>query len=149
VNVAGGTAPYRYSINNMTPQSGNIFNGLAIGDYIILVLDANDCTYSAVVNVKTATGVAEETPLRALSVTPNPTSGLFWLKMPANNTEQFADCTVYDASGKIVRKFQMARYDHELVGACSLEKNTAGTYFVIVASKSGIRLAEKRIQKIN
>jgi hypothetical protein len=149
VDIAGGVAPYRYSINNMAPQAGNTFGGLVPGDYIILVLDANDCPYSSVATVKTVSGVTANVPLRAVTVTPNPTSGLFWIKMPAKTSEQFADCTVYDASGKVVRKFQMARFDQELVGACSLEKNAAGTYFVVVSQKSGFRIAEKRIQKIN
>lgn len=43
VNVTGGTAPYKYSINNEPFQSSNIFNNLAPGYYNIIVDDQNGC----------------------------------------------------------------------------------------------------------
>jgi hypothetical protein len=39
VVVSGGTAPYLYSINRGVQQASNQFTGLAIGKYLIQVLD--------------------------------------------------------------------------------------------------------------
>ena len=44
VNVMGGTAPYKYSLDNSNWQDSNVFTGLSRGDYTIYVKDAYDCT---------------------------------------------------------------------------------------------------------
>ncbi|OEK01277.1 hypothetical protein BFP97_07015 [Roseivirga sp. 4D4] len=44
--VGGGVAPYEYSINGGTFQTGSTFNGLSGGTYIITVKDATNCTFS-------------------------------------------------------------------------------------------------------
>lgn len=52
INVAGGTAPYSYSINGGTLQASNIFNNLGIGNYTISVLDANLCSVTTVTSIQ-------------------------------------------------------------------------------------------------
>ncbi|TDP03943.1 T9SS type A sorting domain-containing protein [Flavobacterium sp. 245] len=44
IAVAGGQAPYQYSINNDSYTSGNVFTNLKAGNYIIKVIDATGCT---------------------------------------------------------------------------------------------------------
>lgn len=39
-----GTPPYQYSLDNITYQSSNIFNGLAAGSYTVYFRDNNNCT---------------------------------------------------------------------------------------------------------
>lgn len=51
----GGTAPYTYSINGVTYQSGNFFTGLAGGNYTLTVKDANGCTNAINVVITSAT----------------------------------------------------------------------------------------------
>lgn len=41
VQANGGIAPYMYSLNGGTFQSGNSFTGLAAGDYVVTIMDAN------------------------------------------------------------------------------------------------------------
>ncbi|SHI29715.1 SprB repeat-containing protein, partial [Arenibacter nanhaiticus] len=43
-SVAGGTAPYTYSIDGTTFGASNTFTGLKDGNYTLTVKDANDCT---------------------------------------------------------------------------------------------------------
>ncbi|GAB5526048.1 MAG: hypothetical protein Roseis2KO_39200 [Roseivirga sp.] len=44
ISAAGGTAPYEYSTDGSTFQSGDSFSALAAGSYTITVRDANNCT---------------------------------------------------------------------------------------------------------
>ncbi len=51
----GGAAPYRYVLNNGTPQQSNTFAGLTAGTYTVTVLDANDCQTSEIIVVTAPT----------------------------------------------------------------------------------------------
>lgn len=55
VFASGGTLPYQYTINGGTPQSGNMFTGLAAGSYSIRVIDANGCSTTLPVTVSPGT----------------------------------------------------------------------------------------------
>ncbi len=44
-NVAGGTAPYRFSLNGGTPALNGEFSSLDPGTYTLLITDANGCAY--------------------------------------------------------------------------------------------------------
>lgn len=46
--ASGGTPPYQYTIGGPL-QSSNMFTGLAVGNYIAVVIDANGCADSTVV----------------------------------------------------------------------------------------------------
>ncbi len=63
INASGGTGALQYSINNGTSfVAGNVFNGLASGNYSIIVEDANGC--QATLNV-----TITEPPLLVLNLT--------------------------------------------------------------------------------
>ncbi|WP_180336346.1 T9SS type B sorting domain-containing protein [Pontibacter ramchanderi] len=55
-NVAGGTAPYTYSINGTNFQSSANFTSLAAGEYLVTVKDANGCTFAKAVTVTNTDG---------------------------------------------------------------------------------------------
>jgi hypothetical protein len=50
VIATGGKEPYRFSINNLTPQTEGTFSGLLAGIYSVKVVDANKCE-SEITNV--------------------------------------------------------------------------------------------------
>ncbi|KQT17044.1 chromophore lyase [Chryseobacterium sp. Leaf404] len=43
INVSGGKAPYRYSMDGVNWQDSNIFTGVKRGEQTVYVKDANDC----------------------------------------------------------------------------------------------------------
>lgn len=43
VTVTGGTPPYQYSLDGLTWQTSNVFNGISRGTYTVYVKDALDC----------------------------------------------------------------------------------------------------------
>lgn len=51
VHSEGGTEPYQYALNGDTPQDDNFFNGLANGNYLVEVFDANNCMAQAAASI--------------------------------------------------------------------------------------------------
>ena len=71
VTAAGGTSPFSYSINGGTYQTANTFNAIGIGNYIITIKDANDCTVSSNIAV-TSPNSPTITSMSATLATCNP-----------------------------------------------------------------------------
>ena len=44
INVIGGTAPYKYSLDGVTWQDSNVFTNLPRGENSVYVIDASNCT---------------------------------------------------------------------------------------------------------
>ncbi|WP_276498210.1 gliding motility-associated C-terminal domain-containing protein [Pontibacter litorisediminis] len=59
--VSGGTAPYMYSLDNTSFQSGLTFEGVRAGNHTVTVKDANGCTFSASITVTDIAGPANFT----------------------------------------------------------------------------------------
>lgn len=55
--ATGGTAPLQYSLDNVTYQAGNVFTGLATGNYTVFVKDANGCIRYVNVVVNNVSGL--------------------------------------------------------------------------------------------
>jgi hypothetical protein len=51
VNISSGTSPFTYIINGVSSSAGN-FVGLSSGNYEVIVLDANQCIDSLIVNLE-------------------------------------------------------------------------------------------------
>lgn len=51
LNVSGGTAPFRYSIDGIDFQDQDLFDGLNSGQYHGIVTDLNGCRYEAEISV--------------------------------------------------------------------------------------------------
>jgi gliding motility-associated-like protein len=71
VTAAGGTSPFSYSINGGTYQTANTFNAIGIGNYIITIKDANNCTVSSNIAV-TSPNSPTITSMSATLATCNP-----------------------------------------------------------------------------
>ncbi len=147
LDATGGTPTYRYSKNNGTLQSVNIFSGLVPGIYQMKVVDSNNC--ETVIDVPVGS-VATHNPtqLRQVELYPNPTTGPVWISLPAQPGEDFLTGILTNSEGKELRKINLARFDDTFFGTFSIQKNPAGTYFLSIMDRKGQKIAEKRIQKI-
>jgi len=68
VAASGGVGPYSYSLDNVTFQSGNIFN-VPVGSYNVYVRDANGCTHPPIANIN----ITQPAALTAATVSSNAT----------------------------------------------------------------------------
>ncbi len=51
VTASGGTPPYSYSLNGGPTQPGNVFNGIAAGNYVVSVYDDNACVDTSSITI--------------------------------------------------------------------------------------------------
>jgi hypothetical protein len=59
--VYGGAPPYTYALNGGAPQAGNLFTGLATGNYTLAVTDANGCSVNKTVVVESTSDAVMQT----------------------------------------------------------------------------------------
>ncbi len=131
--VSGGNQPFKYALDNGAYKGVPIFSGLAEGTYVVKCKDDNGCIveYVAVITKTSATGEPLQSE-RKLLATPNPTTGLVWLELPALSGEDEAFCDVLDGRGAILQTVRMARWDNTLRGAIALETYPVGMYVLNV-----------------
>ncbi len=58
VTATGGLPAYQYSINGTTYQPSNVFSGLATGDFMVYVKDANGCIQSTNIAITNVSGLS-------------------------------------------------------------------------------------------
>ncbi|MEP7163778.1 MAG: gliding motility-associated C-terminal domain-containing protein [Ferruginibacter sp.] len=84
VTVAGGTAPYQYSIDGGALQASNVFTGLAAGPHTVFAQDAGGCNNSVVIIVTSVSSLPSTFVVTATScpgmnngtITVTPTAGV-------------------------------------------------------------------------
>ncbi|MFN0035991.1 MAG: CARDB domain-containing protein [Saprospiraceae bacterium] len=128
----GGTPPYQFSLSGGLFQTDPVFSNLSAGIYSLVCMDANGCVFEQIVDLCTV-GTNEPTQaLRVLKVSPNPTSGMASVELPAMNGEQSLLCEVFDAKGKFVQAARLVRWDNTLRGMVILDNAPAGVYYLRV-----------------
>ncbi|MFN0212637.1 MAG: hypothetical protein ACKVT2_00145 [Saprospiraceae bacterium] len=128
---SNGAAPFKYSINGIDFQTDSIFSNLSIGFYTLQCLDANGCLSEKLVDLCTVS-TTEPNQLRKLIVSPNPTSGMANIELPALDGEQSLICEVFDIKGKLVQTARLVRWDNTLRGMVILDNQAAGLYILKV-----------------
>ena len=129
--TVNGSAPYQYSLNGGVLQLDPVFPNLSFGVYQLLVIDANGCSAEKIIDLCTVS-TDEPVQLRTLKVSPNPTSGMASIELPAFEGEQSLVCEVFDTKGKLVQTARLVRWDNTLRGMVILDNAPAGTYFLRV-----------------
>ena len=118
LRAAGGVAPYTYSIDNVTYQSGATFTGVAAGTYTGYVKDVNNCSASVSVTVAG----------NSITVTAYAVSA--------------SDCEVSNGSIQLFRTGGTGPYTYSIDGTNYVAGNTftnltAGTYTGYVKDSKG------------
>ncbi|MBI1226128.1 MAG: T9SS type A sorting domain-containing protein [Bacteroidetes bacterium] len=132
--ASGGTGQLMYSIDNgLNFQTNNVFNNLPLGTYQVVVVDENGCTFGGQVIVDMSATNEQNGDLQ-FEVLPNPSNGLFTLKMDLPSIVKL-ELSVHDVVGRQVFASQIGA-----VGAVQqsldLRGLASGTYVLRISSGS-------------
>jgi len=155
-----GTAPFMYSANGGTtyvtgPNRGFTFSSLAGGTYRLRLKDATGCESvvieKTVRNIYNCPGIttlfdkaSSLISKEALTVSPNPTKGLFKVQLP-NIISGKAELSVFDAKGIAIQKKQAVlsksnTIDFDLTG------RAPGLYYIQMVTGNGTRMVKVVVQ---
>ncbi len=114
-----GTAPYEYSLDNVTWQSSNIFNGLAAGTYTVYYREVNGCQGSQSITITEPPALAATTSTVAVVC----------------NGQNNGTITIVPNGGA-------TPYDYSIDGGANWQSGNifnvpAGTYTVIIRDANG------------
>lgn len=131
INPVGGVPPLEYSIDGgSTSQADPFFPNLAFGSYTIEVRDSINCVKSLIVQVDELTDIEELSVGQSVKISPNPTEGIFYLEANGPDDVWTIDTEIIDASGRVIQRGTLARFDDTFSGRMSLYLYPSGIYFV-------------------
>ena len=142
--VSNGEAPYQYSIDGgSTFQSSPIFANIAMGEYDIVVTDAEGCAFSMTVTVDGLVSANEFTVGQSLQVFPNPTNGVVSIIIKGLQRESpLLPIEVYNNQGQLLHSSNIAKYNDEFTGQVSLVVYPSGTYYIRFLDENMNRMAK-------
>ncbi|WP_415325211.1 T9SS type B sorting domain-containing protein [Chryseobacterium sp. MMS23-Vi53] len=123
ITVAGGKAPYKYSIDGINWQDSNVFTGLPRGENKIYVKDAYDCN---------PTEVQVTVPNLLNAITPNGDNKNDFIDYSALSYKKNLVFTVYDRYGNMMYKADKIR-DFTWDGTTGGKKVKTGTYWYTIS----------------
>jgi Secretion system C-terminal sorting domain len=122
----GGTAPYTYVWSNNVTTASN--TGLVAGTYTATVTDARGCTTTISRVVANLVSVENVKGLTALSVSPNPTTGVFQMNIRLEKA-QTLQVDLTNAQGQLVKTFVQNNVLNETITFNDLADKAPGVYF--------------------
>ncbi len=141
VTASAGTAPFYYEWSN--GETTATIDSLVGGNYVVTVSDANGCSEVISAVVEVATGTEDINPIEAISLAPNPTSGLVDLRVAFNNAVD-AQIQVVNTLGQVIfsateNNVRQAQYQLDL------NRFSDGLYLVQVVADGQVK-TEKLIK---
>lgn len=131
VTATGGTPPYEYTLEGAIPQGSPVFENLAAGTYNLTILDFNGCEVQLEVVVDVLNGISTVPTGTMIQVNPNPTNGLFDIRLTGYETKEvFLPVVVMDQLGRILFHAHLTNYSGAYVGQFSLYDYPAGVYLI-------------------
>jgi hypothetical protein len=128
--VSGGTGPYTYQwfdVLGNTIGTEEIVTGIPAGLYCLSIVDANGCTANDCTTVQNITQTFDAELNSAISIAPNPTSGL--LNVTFNLQEQQrASMILMDINGKLVS--ESAKKAEEDIVSLNTSQLPEGVYLI-------------------
>ncbi|MBI3500773.1 MAG: T9SS type A sorting domain-containing protein [Bacteroidetes bacterium] len=127
--ASGGNPPYTYSWSS--GQSTQTASNLQPGSYIITITDSSGCAETSTVTVSSSSGINEIDFANSISISPNPSSGIFTLQ----SSVAIKSIEVYNVlGGRIYGKNSMTS------SPCTIDLSAEpeGIYFMRVNTEKGI-----------
>lgn len=115
ITVRGGLPPYRFKWYNLRGEivaNSEDISGLASGDYIVEITDENDCAFrSSPIRVgSTITAVGDLVRPEQLLVFPNPSQGLFTVRLPLPLSQEVR-LQIFNPMGQLIQQLPVQRTD--------------------------------------
>lgn len=129
VNPSGGTPPYQYSNNQISWTSTNTWINLAVGFYVVYVMDANGCIHLICHYLSDANGLAVVEISEDISVYPNPTQGMVFV-----NSTNVQSVRAYDLNGRLIELPEIIAYNGV---ALDFSAAASGMYILEITTRSG------------
>ncbi len=138
IDISGGTEAYIFdwTLDGMTVSTDEDPTGLSAGDYVVIITDANNCTYTSdPVTVDNVVDVRNQHILPEFILIPNPTKGMAMLSV--THLTEDAYLTISNITGKDI-------FPPQLISAQALSKEidlsnfASGIYFVQLRTSENI-----------
>lgn len=132
VTVTDGAGAYQYSIDGgMTFQSSNVFTGLAVGSYNVIIEDGIGCTVIEQFGIDFSTGIEGTIVGQSIEVFPNPTDGIFRINLTGvEHSSVFLGFEIFNTAGQRIQVGNLVKYDNTYTSMVSLVHYPSGVYFV-------------------
>jgi|GEM_PF-2498654 len=128
-SASGGAPPYSYSLNGGPTQNNGVFGSLDPGSYTIVVTDTNGCLAS-VPNIMVISGTIELAEVWGVTVSPNPSNGLFRLTVQKAPERLFTQ--MYDMTGRLLKSFEFQAANGQLETTLDLQAFPNGPYMLLL-----------------
>ena len=100
----GGFAPYQYSIDGTTFHAATNYGGLAAGDYIVYIKDANGCLIDTLLKIENNTGIASMSEIIELTLNNSLSSDNIYLNIKqASTSRQTFSIQINDLQGQQIK----------------------------------------------
>ena len=147
VNATGGTPPYLYLWDDSANQVTSSASNLCIGNYNVIVTDANGCTSNGSVYVDSLVmGIQKPTLGDLLSIYPNPTNGDITITLSGNVNNTINSIEIIDLRGKQVYQLNNVLHRNGKSWSIDLSEQPSGMYFVTIISQD--EMVSKKITLI-
>ncbi len=140
ITPTGGTPNYSYSLDNGAYKFVGIFTSVTAGSHVVRVRDGNGCMLEYRAEVKKTSSAAEPTDAvesRQLSASPNPTSGMVMVTLPALPGERDMTCQLISPQGQVLQTFRLTRWDNTLSSPVALDTYPSGIYLLRATNGRG------------
>ena len=143
ISVAGGSPPYdyRWFKGSTLLSATQDLMGIGIGEYIVEVYDANNCSYrSDPIVVGRTVGVEDLALAKASKIYPNPTDGKSTLEINLPKAEKIT-LELYDYLGRRLEQRKLGN-GARFMEVFDLSQRAAGLYYVRMVTKDGFAVKE-------